>query len=180
MKEYIDPFFPILTDELKKIIDSNKATLAEIKDFIKKDVDNAAEALREAEELKKTVDASRDSKIGHYVIEDADRITKDARKFAKNADDLKAAAAKIADNIVNFKPNPPVDGLLHSVQFIVGYGASVNPNWALLVWKGPGVNAPTALTSGMRTNTLNIALGSPSEQSRLIQNITVSNASLHP
>jgi hypothetical protein len=75
--------------------------------------------------------------------------------------------------------NPPVDGLLHSVQFVVAYGASVSPNWTLLKWKGPSLTVPGASASGLRTHILNIALGPPAEQNRLIQNQTVINA-FHP
>jgi hypothetical protein len=104
----------------------------------------------------------------------------DAAKFAADSKKQQAKAKKIEDDIVNFKPNPPVDGLLHSVQFVVNYGGSITPSWSLLLWKGHGVTAPAASTSAARTHILNIAFGAPSEQSRLIQNITISNAGTHP
>lgn len=63
--------------------------------------------------------------------------------------------------------------------FCLVYNASVTPNWSLLVWKGPGLTVPGASLSGTKTNVLNIALGAPGEQNRLIQNITVSNTTSH-
>jgi hypothetical protein len=71
--------------------------------------------------------------------------------------------------------DPPLDSLLHSVSFVLTYGASATPNWTLLQWKGPSPSgASTFAAAGQRTHVLNIALGpNAGEQNRLIQNQTV-------
>ena len=88
--------------------------------------------------------------------------------------ELASEAAKIAGSVL--KIDPPIHSLLHSVEFIVTYGASLAPNWTLIAWKGPSTNGSTVSASGQRTNTLNIAIGpvGNAEQNRLIQNQTVS------
>jgi hypothetical protein len=109
----------------------------------------------------------------------AEREADNAKKFADDAAKQRTNANTIATNLTGFRPNPPIDGLLHSVQFIVTYGGSVTPNWSLLLWKGPGLTIPGASLSGIRTNILSIALGPTAEQNRLILNQTIAN-SMHP
>ena len=69
--------------------------------------------------------------------------------------------------------------MLHSVEFVVAYGGSVSPTWTLLLWKGPG-SLPGLSAQGVRTNSLNIALGPAAEQTRLITNQLISNVGAHP
>jgi hypothetical protein len=118
--------------------------------------------------------------ISQSTIDDAKAQADESKKFENDAKKQQDAAVKIANSIVAFMPNPPIDGLLHSVQFVVTYGAGITPNWSLLMWKGPGVTVPGASVSGVRTNILNIALGPTSEQNRLIQNQVVSSIGSHP
>jgi hypothetical protein len=95
-----------------------------------------------------------------------------AKRFSDHAQALQKTAA-----LVSYTPDPPIDSILHSVQFVVSYGGSITPSWTLINWKGPGLNAPAASAQGVRTNILNLALGprsgatkSTPEQTRLINN----------
>jgi hypothetical protein len=78
---------------------------------------------------------------------------------------------------LSYTPDPPVDSMLHSVQFVVSYGGSISPSWTLINWKGPALNGPAASAQGVRTNILQLALGprtgagqATQEQQRLINN----------
>jgi hypothetical protein len=95
-----------------------------------------------------------------------------AKRFSDHAQALQKTAA-----LVSYTPDPPIDSILHSIQFVVAYGGSITPSWSLINWKGPGLNAPAASAQGVRTNILNLALGprngatkSTPEQARLINN----------
>jgi hypothetical protein len=81
-----------------------------------------------------------------------------ARSAAENAEAASryASAAKLLAN-----PDPPIDSLSHALNFIVTVGAGISPNWALVHWKGPATLGNLVAFSGMRTHTLNIAMGSP-------------------
>ena len=101
------------------------------------------------------------------ALDRANELAAATKLFAEDAATKERKAKRVADGVVSFKPNPPIDGLLHSVEFIVTYGGSVSPTWTLLLWKGPGT-LPGLSAQGVRTNSLNIALGPASEQTRLI------------
>ena len=58
--------------------------------------------------------------------------------------------------------DPPINSLSHSVQFVVALTGSVNPNWLLVAFKGPGTTGPLVSGSHTATHTLNIVMGSPS------------------
>jgi uncharacterized protein YdbL (DUF1318 family) len=95
-----------------------------------------------------------------------------AKRFLDHAQALQKTAA-----LVSYTPDPPIDSILHSIQFVVAYGGGITPSWTLINWKGPGLNAPGASAQGVRTNILNLALGprtgatkSTPEQTRLINN----------
>lgn len=178
MQITIGPYFPVLTDELKQIISTNLLTLTSIQEYVKKDVDEAASANAEVQKIAKMIDMST-SDIEQKVIDDAMTEKNNAIRFADDATQQQKNAKTIEDGITGFKPNPPIDGLLHSVQFIVGYGGGITPSWSLLLWKGPGLTVPGASLSGVRTNILNIALGPTAEQNRLIQNQTINNLVAH-
>jgi hypothetical protein len=47
------------------------------------------------------------------------------------------------------------------MNFVVTVGLSTTPNWSLLHWKGPANGSSLASISGIRTHTLNIAMGAP-------------------
>lgn len=91
-----------------------------------------------------------------------------------------AAAAKLLAN-----PDPPIDSISHSLNFIVTLGAGVSPNWVLLHWKGPANIGNLASYAGVRTHTLSIALGSPAtstntEAARVLNNAAFRQAIQSP
>jgi hypothetical protein len=55
--------------------------------------------------------------------------------------------------------DPPIDSVLHSLTFVINYGANVTPSWTLLQWKGPGQSANFASAAGVRTHNLVISMG---------------------
>jgi hypothetical protein len=88
-------------------------------------------------------------------------IQEDARTAAMNAED----AARLTDYIkILTSPDPPIDSLSHSLNFIVTIAGGVSPSWTLLNWKGPANIGSLASYSGIRTHTLTIVLGSPAPQ----------------
>jgi hypothetical protein len=108
-------------------------------------------------------------------VNDADSLAKSAKTIADHAQAVQKIAAQIGVN-----PDPPIDSVLHSVQFVLAYGASVTPSWTMIQWKGPALNGPAASGQGQRTHILQLALGPRTtsdkiglEQTRLIQNATV-------
>jgi hypothetical protein len=77
-------------------------------------------------------------------------------------------------------PDPPIDSLTHSVNFMVTYGASIAPNWSLASFKGPGANGNLANANRTRTHLLTISMGprnggekATAEQVRNIQNLNI-------
>jgi hypothetical protein len=105
--------------------------------------------------------------------EDLSQLIVDQSKYV---DKLLSESTRVVSGIM--KVDPPVDAILHSVEFIVSYGVGITPQWALIQWKGPSPANGSALSAaGQRTNVLNIALGpsNGAEQNRLIQNQTVSS-----
>ena len=180
MQNVIGPFLPVLTDELKVTLGRHSSIINTAEKYAEGDADKAENAAADAEAQKQKIFSSEptpEGTINAAPVLEAQTDEAEARKFADDAKKQEATAAHSANQILGWSPNPPIDGLLHSVQFIVTVGASVAPTWSLLEWKGPSVTGPMAAASGVRTNTLNIALGAPSEQNRLIQNVTVTNAS---
>ena len=113
-------------------------------------------------------------------IGDADIAARLAQSYAATARSLTDFIQKsVADAVVE-TPDPPLDGLGHSVQFVVAYGASVTPNWTLIDLKLPGMNAPAVAISANRTHLLQLALGPttavvPTEQNRIITNQNLLN-----
>jgi hypothetical protein len=184
MQTNIGPYYAIMTDELKRLLANNLATLSTIQTYVGIDADGALAQSTEVQAAAKHIDdqaaqATPPVSVDESIVVNAERQAKNAKTFADDAATQQAKANTIATNLTNFKPNPPIDALLHSVQFVVNYGGSVTPNWSLLLWKGPGLTVPGASLSGVRTNILNIALGPTTEQNRLILNQTITNA-LHP
>jgi hypothetical protein len=173
-KVYIDPFFDVLTPDLKSAVSHDLQTLDKIVRNVNEQVAETKKLLDEIKGIKAKADAAAEE-FPETQVQLAEQDQSEADTNKQNAKKDEVTASKIEKMLTAFKPNPPIDGLLHSLQFIVMYGGSVTPNWSLLLWKGPGLTVPGALLSGTRTHVLNIALGSPGEQNRLIQNITVSN-----
>jgi hypothetical protein len=108
----------------------------------------------------------------------ADFYSDNATLADKNAETAAfyANAAKRAAN-----PDPPIDSISHSLNFIVTTGATLSPNWLLLHWKGPANVGNLGTYSDVRTHTLSIALGSPaggvgSEPNRLLNNQAIRQA----
>jgi hypothetical protein len=180
----IGPYYAVMTDELKYLLANNLATLTTILGYGKTDVDGAQAANAAAQAAAKRIDDLAAQEPPPPLVDETDMVTaereaRNAKKFAADAATQQANASAIANNLTGFKPNPPIDGLLHSIQFIVTYGGSVTPNWSLLLWKGPGLTIPGVSLSGVRTNILSIALGPTTEQNRLLLNQTIAN-SFHP
>ncbi len=103
-----------------------------------------------------------------YLKMCADRLQKDA------------VESSLIPTAVPDQLDPPIDSVLHSVQFVVAYGASISPNWTLIQWRGPTLNQSLAAANGIRTHNLAIALGPRTGNAnisqdalRLIQNQTV-------
>ena len=77
-------------------------------------------------------------------------------------------------------PDPPIDSLEHTVQFVLSYGAGISPSWTLVAIKGPSSSGPVLAGSFARTQILRLAMGpaepatpASSEQARIIQNQTI-------
>jgi hypothetical protein len=175
-------YFPVLADEIKVLISSYASAITTTNNYALKDVENAEKAVSKIQAIKGEIAVAEAAKAQIFPLERVD----DAARYASDAKAAENDAAKQAKLAISLEKkfpypniNSPVDGLLHSVQFVVTYGVNVSPNWTLLQWKGPGLTVPGASASGVRTHVLNIALGPPNEQNRLIQNQTVTNAS-HP
>ncbi|MGP0088684.1 MAG: hypothetical protein ACLPKB_01790 [Xanthobacteraceae bacterium] len=179
MQTSVAPYFSVLTDELKKTISDLISNIDTANEYARQDVTSAEQALSKATDIVSQLEASSGQQDAGDLVTAAKQLVIDAANYAKHAKKQETIAAAIEQKFANYLPNPPIDGLLHSVQFVVTYGANVSPNWTLLQWKGPSLTVPGASAQGARTHTLNIALGPPAEQARLIQNQTVLNA-LHP
>ncbi len=78
----------------------------------------------------------------------------------RECDDVTKALAELPATLPK-NVDPPIDSLLHSVTFVIDYGANVTPSWTLLQWKGPGQNPNFASAAGVRTHGLVIAIGPP-------------------
>ncbi len=173
----IAQYRPILTPELQARLNQNILTLFDAVKRVEDDATDASAANATAQGLKVAVDKlSDDAKVHQADIDQAQYAQRVAAHAETDAANEKSVAASIEKNITTFKPDPPINALGHSVQFIVTYGASMTPNWTLLMWKGPGLTVPGASLSGIRTNILNIALGPTSdEQDSLLLRQTIRN-----
>lgn len=104
--------------------------------------------------------------------------------FKKDIQDLQEAAtdagnridaAKLeVDEIIKRLPlDPPIDSLSHSLRFVVALGGNLSPNWTLVGFRGPSASGSLLSGSRTRTHTLNIVMGTPEEQSRLLTNLVI-------
>ena len=177
---YLHVLTAVLREEVTERLNDLKVNLKNAKD----DADHATQARDKVQSTANEVNSHAPTdRVKRQLVTDAEASAADAKAYEEHAKTLKDLANKIATNLVAFKPNPPVDGLGHSVQFIVTYGGSVTPNWSLLMWKGPGLTLPGASLSGVRTNILNIAVGpsgAPTEQNRLLLNQTLQTTLFRP
>jgi hypothetical protein len=182
MQNSIGPYYAVLTDELKRTIANNLSTLTTIQENVTEDAKGAAAANEVAQGAATIVDAQPPPpSVSQQLVDNAKTAASDAARFETDAKKQQDNATAIATKLAGFQPNPPIDALGHSIQFIVTYGGSISPNWSLLMWKGPGLTIPGASLSGVRTNILNIALGPTTEQNRLLLNQTLTNTlTTHP
>jgi hypothetical protein len=80
------------------------------------------------------------------------------------------AVAKALNRTVAALPkqiDPPIDAMLHSVTFVISYGANITPNWTLIQWKGPGQSPNLLSGSGVRTHGMVIAIGPPGDSPKI-------------
>ena len=117
--------------------------------------------------------------------ENRKKASDDANAANQSADDAETKALKAkadADaaqsnaKLASKKPDPPLNSIAHSVQFIVTTNASVAPSWTLVRWHGPTGNL--ASIGAVTTHTLNIALGPTSEQTRVLGNLVIQQLQL--
>ena len=167
----VAPDLPVLTDAAKRALSADMAALTVLDDYGRDDVEHAREARRELDDIERAANSATRSEpeggLSASLTGRAREVAEAAKRFAADASIKAQKAKRIAEGVETFKPNPPIDGLLHSVEFVVTYGANISPVWTLLLWKGPGT-LPGLSATGIRTNSLNIALGPTAEQSRLI------------
>jgi hypothetical protein len=95
--------------------------------------------------------------------------------FAPAELNANAAAQNAAFAKSLLTPDAPIESISQSINFVVTLGAGASPTWTLVHWKGPGTNSSLASFSGIRTHTLNVALGSPSGSGILEVNRVLSN-----
>jgi hypothetical protein len=132
----------------------------------------AASADRDAKEDEKLNEA--DAKLlGKFPAS-----VKDAGEQITKAKDRATAAWELLPR------DAPIDSITHTAKFVVTLGGSVTPNWTLTMFKGPGLAAPFAGASRIRTNQLDVVLGMPAvaggrelsvEQNRQLFNIQLEN-----
>jgi hypothetical protein len=76
-------------------------------------------------------------------------------------------------------PDPPFEAIGQSLNFVVTVGASASPNWSLARWKGPSNSGTLASLMGVRTHSLNIAMGpvtGTTEVNRVLDNAATRQA----
>jgi hypothetical protein len=96
------------------------------------------------------------------------------RKEAKDAGASIDKARDAVDRVIEGLPrDPPIDGLSHSVRFVVAVNGSLSPNWTLVHFRGPTASGSLFSGSHSRTHTLSIAMGTPQEQARALNNLVI-------
>jgi hypothetical protein len=107
------------------------------------------------------------------------------RFFHDQFDPAETLVVKAQENAALAKslltPDPPIESIGQSMNFIVTTGLSISPTWSYLHWKGPANGSSLASISGIRTHTLNIALGAPTsagvnEVQRVLNNAALRQA----
>jgi hypothetical protein len=98
----------------------------------------------------------------------------EAKEAGKEIDSAKEGV----DAVIKRLPlDPPIDSLSHSVKFVVAMTGSLSPNWVLVNFRGPTASGSLLSGSHTRTHTLSIAMGSPDEQVRVLQNLVILQSS---
>lgn len=110
-----------------------------------------------------------------YMAELRAKQLQPAQKIATAAQQNSQLATKL------LTPDPPVESIGQSLNFVVTLGINDSPNWILLRLKGPANGGSFGSLSGIRTHTLNIALGAPTqsgvaEVSRVLANQAIRQA----
>jgi hypothetical protein len=93
---------------------------------------------------------------GYYAFSCA----KLAAIVAKNAA-TQASKATSSATAAKSTPNPPIESISQSLQFLLTLGLTASPSWTLLYWKAPSMSGNLLNLNGIRTHTLDIALGPP-------------------
>ncbi|WP_316195176.1 MULTISPECIES: hypothetical protein [unclassified Bradyrhizobium] len=169
--------WPVLESDIKRQINSNVASL---KVYAAEAASGAAIAKQRTDEVQKEYEVvlyatPKPDQVPEQQVVPTEDKKNEAVAQQQYVNDLETEANKILAGLKRI--DPPLDSLLHSVSFVLTYGASATPNWTLLQWKGPSPSgASTFAAAGQRTHVLNIALGpNAGEQNRLIQNQTVAS-----
>ncbi len=183
---YDSPFFPVLDPGYKRLSISYVTFASRQADQAKKDSEAASndadKALSAANQI---TDDPATSQKDKEALQIAVNASQDAWKMSQDAKNQADAASKNASFAKKRQPNPPIDSISHSVQFIITYGFGASPSWTLVNVSGPNGNLIAA--SGIRTHTLNIALGprgpeggnTSQEAVRLLTNLTVLQSGPH-
>ncbi len=138
----------------KNSLDRNSKRIRKLLDKIPKD---------KADDVKSVVESGIEAE---YKEIDNNVVKIQSGNYISNSETCKTSTATDAANAdaIDTKavPNamdPPVNSVLHSLMFVVTYGGGVSPSWTLIQWKGPALNGSMASVQGMRTHSLQIALG---------------------
>ncbi|MGY4399239.1 hypothetical protein [Bradyrhizobium sp. USDA 3315] len=169
--------WPVLEPDIKRQVNSN---IASLRIYAADAASAAAIAKQRADDVQKIYEGFANANpppadVPEKQVVDQEDKKNEALAQQQYVSDLETEANKIIAGLKHI--DPPIDSLLHSVSFVLTYGASATPNWTLLQWKGPSPSgASTFAAAGQRTHVLNIALGpNAGEQNRLIQNQTVAS-----
>ncbi|TYO64726.1 hypothetical protein FXV83_20495 [Bradyrhizobium hipponense] len=146
----------------------------------------AKDKTEQASGIAKTIEDGDTGSEAYQRANQVKTLAEDVAKLAADAGEQSKAAIENAKNVVVRIPDPPIDSISHSVQFIVTAGASVAPSWTLVRFRGPTGNL--ASVTATQTHTLNIALGPrgdngarySQEAVRALQNLTIQQIRLAP
>jgi hypothetical protein len=200
MKKTQSVYRSVATDEIKRKISKYLADLQLLHRYAATDLNNINDSTEDADKKIKEIVKLYGSFIDQFNTEtyddhglqqshenyqaDHDTILRDKPQVDMDQGNVKRAADHLQEMQslavqISVRPDPPEDSLLHSVQFVVAYGANISPSWTLIAFKGPGLSGSLVGAQGTRTHILNIALGpratpdATSEQARLINNQTI-------
>jgi hypothetical protein len=173
------PFRAIEENYFKRKTDSfvtaahDQATLAQT------DARRAGEEAKGAKQLADTIAAGDESQGPKDILKKVQDAETASATLAQDAAAQAKAANQNATLVATRVPDPPIDSISHSVQFFVTATANIAPSWTLVRFHGPTGNL--AGFSGIRTHTLNIALGPrgqgdakySQEAARVLTNLTI-------
>ena len=172
-RKNIDVYYSTLPPEVQQLITKDRQTLKETKDNMDSDLKGAQTSQGEASAVDTNLKTG--APVPQTTIDKASSAATQAGVFADNAKQQLKAVVGATKDLTTYKPDPPLDALGHSVQFVVNYGGSVTPSWSLIAWKGPGLAVPGASASGIRTNIMNIAFGPADQQTDLLLKQTLTS-----